>query len=193
MAKSAIIFLSLVVAALVVVILVVWDDPQVSTLEIDRDRVSIIERISIASAESEKYSGGVLKALIDVRVAALQNTLAMLDQKRASFIRRISLDYTIDGHGVAPATEDELKDIIDDIQQAERKVDLAKADAAKYTGGLLQIMELVKVATDEVAVSQLRLKFYAAKYGMAAPVAPPEQKSTQPKSPGAIVKDRDAL
>jgi hypothetical protein len=46
-----------------------------------------------AESESDKYQGGAIKALFDARVEALRHTTTMLDQKRESFIRRISLSY----------------------------------------------------------------------------------------------------
>lgn len=173
---------------------VVLQDPQVSTIEIDRDRTALAAEIATTEAESEKYSPSLLKSLIEVRLAIIRTTLAMLDQKRASAIRRIALNYRIDGQPVHEASDQELNAILEDLSQAEKKAAASKLEAARYTGGLVQAMAFMKAETDEMSVSQLRLKFYSAKHGipMSLPSLPENSKpSAQP--PGKIVKDRDAL
>jgi hypothetical protein len=73
------------------------DTTGVSTLEIDGDLATVATQIAATDTESQKYSGGLIKTLLDLRLAILRNTSAMLDQKRSSFIRRINLRYTIEG------------------------------------------------------------------------------------------------
>jgi hypothetical protein len=167
-------------------------DPAVSTFEIDRDRASIASELSKMEAESEKYSGGLLKSLIEIRIAMQRNALAMLDQKKASFVRRISLNYTIEGKSIQPASDADLSDILEDLSQAEKKASASRLEAEKYSGGLLQSMALIKAETDKLSVSQLRLKFYSAKHGIPMPF-PAIAPDAIPKPPGTIVKDRDAL
>jgi hypothetical protein len=166
----------------------------VSTLEIDRDRAAIAADIKDAQSESEKYSGGAIKTFIDLRIAILRNTAAMLDQKRASFVYRISLNHTINGNAATEASDAELKEILDELADAEKKAEASKAEAARYSGGLIHSMALLRVSTDEVSISQIRMKFYSAKYGIPIPL-PSSQNAGEPEktSPGKIVKDREAL
>jgi hypothetical protein len=167
---------------------------QVSTFEIDRDRATISAQISEAESESAKFEGGAIKVMIEMRIAVLKNTTAMLDQKRASLVRLVALNYTVDGSTLHEANDKELNDILEELAASERSVADAKQEAAKYTGGLVQVMALVKAATEEVTASSLRLKFYAAKYGI--PIHIPSVEATKapaPKSPGTVVKDREAL
>jgi hypothetical protein len=187
-------FFLIVSAGLAIALAAVLADPQVSTFEIDRDRTTLSSEISAVQAQSEQFGPGLLKSLIEARLAIAKNTLAMLDQKRTSFIRRISLNYRIDGQAVRQASDDELNMILEDLSQAERKATASKAEAARYTGGLLQSMTLLRAEADEMSVSQLRLKFYSAKHGI--PILLPDlRESTKapPTSPGKIVKDREAL
>jgi hypothetical protein len=165
-----------------------------STLEIDRDRAAIAADIKDAQSESEKYSGGAIKAFIDLRIAILRNTASMLDQKRASFIYHIALNHIIEGKVLTEASDNELKEILDELAEAEKKVAASKAEAARYSGGLIHSMSLLRASTDELSVSQLRMKFYSAKYGIPIPIPAIEHAREPAKThPGKIVKDREAL
>jgi Na+-transporting NADH:ubiquinone oxidoreductase subunit NqrC len=185
------IIVSLCLAAILVVVL---QQPQISTFEIDRDRSALSAEISTIQAESEKYESGLLKSLIEVRLAITRNTLAMLDQKRASFIRRITLNYQLDGQPIREASDQELNTILEELSQAEKKANASKLNAERYTGGLMQAMALMTAETDQLSVSQLRLKFYSAKHGIPMPFPSlPEKSKTPAEPPGKIVKDREAL
>lgn len=190
-------FLLLVMSALVIALgatlAVVLQQPDVSTFEIDRDRTAIAAEIGVVRAEGDQYTGGLIKSLLDARLAILQNTQAMLDQKRTSFIKRIALNYTIDGHIVKPASDSELNEILEELAQAEKMVAESRLDAARYSGGLLQSLKLMKVATDEMSTAQLRLKFYSAKHGIPLPILASPTAVAPDKPVGKIVKDREAL
>jgi hypothetical protein len=181
-------------AVLAAAIVFIFLQSSVSSFEIDRDRAALAAEIKDVQAESDKYSGGAIKAFIDLRIAILRNTASMLDQKRASFIHRISLRHTIEGRALVEASDAELKEILDELAQAEKKVTESKLEAARYSGGLIHSMALLRVSTDELSVSQLRMKFYSAKYGIPLPV-PDSRASDKPAKvpPGKIVSDREAL
>jgi hypothetical protein len=117
---------TIIATGLALILAVVLQDPQVSTIEIDRDRTALAAEISTTQAESEKYAPSLLKSLIEVRLAITQNTLAMLDQKRASVIRRIALNYRIDTQPVREASDQELNIILEDLSQAEKKAAASK-------------------------------------------------------------------
>jgi hypothetical protein len=135
-----------------------------------------------------------MKSLIEVRRQTLQNTEAMLSQKKASVLRRISLSYKIDGAQLLPVSDKELNDINEEIVQAERKLALSIKNAQQYSGGLVQVMALMTVETDQLSVSQLRLKFYSAKHGLPVLFPGADAAAKQPEPvPGRVVKDRDAL
>lgn len=186
--------LTIVSVALSATLGVLLQEPQVSTIEIDRDRAALASQISTTQEESEKYGPGLLKSLIEVRLATTRNTLAMLDQKRTSFVRRIALDYRLDGRPAHDASDQELSAILEELSQAEKKAATSKLEAARYSGGLLQVMSLLKAETDELSVSQLRLKFYSAKHGIPMPLPNLSENSSKPaQPPGKVVKDREAL
>ena len=65
-----------------------------NTADLDRDIAFQTAQLAEAKAEAARYTGGVIAVEIGLRVAILGNTVAMLQQKRASYLRGISLAYT---------------------------------------------------------------------------------------------------
>lgn len=193
MQKIIIAVLAAVAAGLAVCLGFVIQEPATSTFEIDRDRAAISAELTSAQSEVDQYQRGAIKVLLDARIEALRHTATMLEQKRKSLIRRISLAYVIDGHHVEAASDSALNDILDELTAAEKRITLAKADADRYSGGLVQGIKLMTVATEELSAAQLRMKFYTAKYGLPLPLL--NSTSTQHKTdpPGKVVSDREAL
>jgi hypothetical protein len=194
MRNFLLVVLMLTTASLAALLIVIPLRPEISTLQIDQDRDGVKAQITEANAEAAKYTGGAIKTFVDLRIAILRNTLAMLDQKRASYIRLITLNYTVDGHAVSVASDAALRDIMEELSRVERSAADAKREASKYTGGLVQAMSLMKAATEEATASTLRMKFYSAKYGI--PIQIPSfgtGPAPAPIKPGTVVKDREAL
>lgn len=193
MLKVSVFILAVVAVGLAAALGIVVHEPAVSTVEIDRDRVSVTAELSSATSEADKYEGGLVKALLSARVETLRHTLAMLDQKRTSLIRRIALDYTIDSKAISPASDEVLNGILDELRAAEARIMTDKKDAEKYSGGLVHGLKLATIATEELSAAQLRMRFYTAKYGLALPsiAAGAVQRGQSP--PGAVVDDKEAL
>jgi hypothetical protein len=166
-----------------------------STDELDADIAKIRQEIAITAAESDKYSSGVIKILIDLRAEMLRQSDIMLSQKRASVLRRIQLVYTIKGRELQPASLEELGKLQRDIEANEKTLAQSKNHVSEYSGGLLQITALLAVETNELTLAQLRLKYYSAKYGLAALPISKEANDNVPVAPAgrSTVKDRDAL
>jgi recombinational DNA repair ATPase RecF len=176
---SILLMSSLVVVLLGVGALIVWPEP--STRQLDEDVARIRSEITEASAEAAKYSGGLIKALIDVRSEVLKTTESMLRAKRLSWLRRINLNFIVSGKLVDPARPEALAKIESDIRESERRLQEAEIKAQQYSGGLLQSMMLLNVETERVTRSQLLLAYYSAKYGLAAPTVPPVAGSSSTK------------
>ncbi len=111
--------------------------PIPTTPELDADLNQVRDEIKQASNESEKYEPSAMKSLIEVRKQTFLNTEAMLTQKKASMLRRINLNFEIDGAQLHPAGNKELNDITDEIGQAERKLAQSVKNTKQYTGGLV--------------------------------------------------------
>lgn len=129
---------------------------------------SLNQRIKEAKADAIQYSGGLLKVQIELRQSILQTTKAMLEQKRESLLRMISLNYTVNGAKAVPATKDELATIEQDLISAREKASKANAEANKYSGGLIKAMALSAAATASVTEAMLEQHYYARKYGISA-------------------------
>lgn len=135
-----------------------------STAELDADIAAVTQQIAEADAEYATYSGGAIQVLVKVRTEVLKTTAAMLEQKRSSLLRRIDLQYVVEGQ---PWSADEalMANIEADIVAAEQERDRFKAEADRYTGGLIQTMALMSAATNEMTISQLKLSLLAQRYG----------------------------
>lgn len=168
-----------------------------TSAELDADIVGIRRQIDMTTAESEKYAGGALKALIELDRRVLSLTASMLEQKRLATLRRISIDYRIDGKSVEAAKLEDLRAMEKEIAEAERKAVAAHAEASRYSGGLVQAMALMRAHTESLAASIVNLKYLAAKHRVAIeiPRIGSEGQSTQPpaSSPGKVVRDKEAL
>lgn len=135
-----------------------------STSELDADIAAVNRQIADAEAEYATYSGGALQVLVKVRTEVLKTTAAMLEQKRASLLRRIDLQYHVAGQPQVP-DEALIANIGSDIAAAEQERDRFKAEADRYTGGLIQTMALMNASTSEMTISQLKLALLAQRYG----------------------------
>jgi hypothetical protein len=183
------ILLTIVISgALALISVLLTSDPSTQTL--DTDLASIRRDVIEAQTESAKYQGGLLKGVIELRAGVLRSTEAMLMAKRASVLRRINLDYVVDGKHVTPV---KLSDIEADISNEKSRITVAEQKAAQYSGGLVQAMALMSVATEQVTLAQLYLAYYSAKYDLPSVGAYVPHSVAVPRNPGNVVPDKEAL
>lgn len=164
-----------------------------STQALDADLADIRTQIKSVDHENAKYAGGAIKSLILLRREILQTAEAMLKVKRASLIRRIDLQFIVDGERVAPASHEKLSEMEDDIRKENTKLSEDVATASQYSGGLLRAMSLMTAATDRLALAELQLGYYGAKYGTRLPIAALPTSPTPRGPPGKIVGDKQAF
>lgn len=164
-----------------------------STEALDADLKVVQADIKSANDESAGYNGGLIKVMIETRKQLLETTLAMIESKRTSILRRINLTYQVKGRDLV--VNDDLKPIDQDIANAKIKLQADQTEADRYSGGLLQSMALMAAATDRTTLSQLYLAYYTKKYGLALPESNiPGNSVRPPPAPlGKVVRDKDAL
>jgi outer membrane protein TolC len=193
MYRVIVVFLLSAIVALLLPLVFAIVEPSPDTPSIDSDLGYVKAQIEAARVQEAAFAGGAIKALIQLRLSTLLNTEALLEQKKISSLRRIRLQYTIDGSPVAEATNDELNAILDEIREAEAKLQLSITNAERYSGGLIQVMALMTAETERISVAQLRLKFYSAKYGLLPALGGVTERQPKPSTPGRVVGDRDAF
>ena len=139
---------------------------QQTPIQPEIDRLS--GEISAAEADNAKYSGGLVKALNESRIATLKQTKAMLDQRKAAADRNVSLHYTIDGKPFAlPAgAKDEAASIQREIDANRLKIAAAESEAANNKGGLVLAMTLSNIATLRQTEAMLDQKRMALTFGL---------------------------
>jgi hypothetical protein len=174
---------------------VLQSDP--STAQLDKDIAQVRQEIEATHTQSAAYTGGAIKALIDLRGRMLAVTESMLEAKRLSWLRRVDLVFTTEGRPISVRPSVELKKMAEDIKAADTRIAEAEAKAAQFTGGLVRGLALMTAETERMTKAQLLLSYYSAKYGLAPPIGLASQKkSADPpaKDPiGKIVPDKDAL
>ncbi|MBY0408332.1 MAG: hypothetical protein K2Q01_11635, partial [Rickettsiales bacterium] len=160
---------------------------------LDKDMAELHAAIDTADADAAEYRGGLIVAQIKLRKAALQNTEAMLLQKRKSLLRRINLNYVINAKETKPASADELAAIEKDMRDLDAKIKAAINEAAQYRGGLIQATLLMSAETQKMTMATLQHKYYTAKYGI--PMLTLDNGETTGKTvpAGKTVDDKDAL
>ena len=182
------------VAVCVALGLVLYARSDPSTATLDGDIATVREHIQHTDIEIRKYEGGFIRTMIELRREVLKTTEAMLEQKRSSLIRRIDLRYVTAGAAVEPSQE-KLDQLTADIAAAKAKLEADEVKAAEYSGGLVQAFSLMTVETDRLALAQLHLAYYAAKYGISLELKllSPGTEGKKETKPGVVVKDKDAF
>lgn len=161
-----------------------------STAELDAEIASTKTEIAAADAEAASYSGGLIFVQTQLRVAILKNTLAMLEQKRASFLRGITLNYQEPTPRISAPADDTAA--LAELDKARGDAKAAQREAAMYSGGLIQTMALVREATAKTTEAAIEQQIVFMKLGIPLPslsgTNPPV-----PKSPGKTTSDKNAL
>lgn len=139
------------------------------------DLEDIRKRIAQAEVEDQKYSGGLIKSLIQSRIAAMRITYALVEQRIKSI--ETGARMTIE----APSTKPDpaLAASLDSEASAQRlKIEQARVDADRYTGGLIKAQKESTIATMESTLAMLEQKALISKYGLGLPSAAATSPST---------------
>jgi hypothetical protein len=186
-------FFALLLTCVCVGLLLIFDTPP-TTQDLDNDLAQIRIQIDASVSDGEKFSGGLIKSIVDLRREILKISETMLIQKRAAVLRRVDLRYNVEGKKLSDATDEELKKVESDLEIAKAKLAKSEKEAARYSGGLLQVLALTSVELDKLSISQLTLSLVSMKYGIAFPIKfqlPNKPQELGP--PGAIFPDKGTL
>ena len=120
--------------------------------------------ISAAKEVDQQFSGGLIKNLTTARLEVLGTNKALLEQRINAVESGAKIDVVVSGVKPDPELAASLKTEIDNLTV---KINEAKADASQYNGGLIQVIKLSTVATEEQSMAMLQQKYLTAKYGLA--------------------------
>ena len=161
-------------------------DPEAAR-RLDADIESVNARISQAQEERKAYGkGSVVHDLISLRIAIHQQTLAMLEQRRAAEKWHTTLAYTVDGKSyAAPA------DFIARVAALQSRLKNARegreSDLQLMRGSADSVRSLyvMSIATKTILISQLEYQFAAHANGFPpyyVPYHPPASGTTPPQA-----------
>ncbi|EMH4162407.1 hypothetical protein RJ498_001649 [Pluralibacter gergoviae] len=159
------------IATLVGITLLTGCGPQELTPE-QKQQVSALKtelsqtegEISAAKDVDQQFSGGLIKNLTTARLQVLATNKALLEQRINAIESGAKIDVVVSGIKPDPELAASIKTEIDNLAV---KISAAKADASQYTGGLVQVLKLSTVATEEQSLAMLQQKYLTAKYGLA--------------------------
>lgn len=168
-----------------------------TTEELEADLATLDEALAGARAELSSFNEGSLlhtNALLHIQM--LENTRAMIDQKRLSWLRGISLSYVVQGQEIAPADPAVIDALNQEIEDLTQQTIDAEIRSNQY-GGLVGTMALVEVQTSRVTMAMARQKLFAARYGISWPLLDVDLGNGAPKVPetplSRSVDDKGAL
>ena len=133
---------------------------------LDTALTEIDAQIASAEQESALYAGGLVKTVVELRLATLRHTRSMLDQRKLANTYGVAVTYTVDGSTFTPGTTDQITALEAEIAELEQTIVAQQAEADRYTGGLVQAMALSTVATSRQSLAVLQQQRLALTYGL---------------------------
>jgi hypothetical protein len=176
---------------------------QIALLPNLRSDLEVIQRnISASELEDQKYTGGLIKAQIQSRIASLRITEAILIQKMKAIETGARMIIEV------PSTrpDSSLAASLDAEAATQKlKIEQSRADADRYTGGLIKAQKESTIATMESTLAMLEQRALIAKYGLSmAPVgvasnsstitpAPPLPRAQSQQEPASKIRAQEEL
>lgn len=142
--------------------------------KIDPEKIALIDdlkkeleitrkEIEEASKKDKELAGGLLKAIISMRIEILKTNEALIQQRihalESGAKIKIEVLGTIQDEKEAALLEKEIKE-----KRAE--IETQKQEAQRYSGGLILAMKEASIATNEYTIAMLEQRRLIAKYGL---------------------------
>jgi hypothetical protein len=134
--------------------------------ELVAEAARVENEIAEAVAVDGTLAGGLIKSLIAVRLEILRTTRAALRQRVLA--DEMGAPLTIELPATTPAPEIAARLAVE-IEGQTRLLDAARAEAARFSGGLVHALKLSTIATQEQSLSMLRQRYLVALYGLWVP------------------------
>lgn len=153
--------------AVMAAVFFITTENKISSQEIQNDIDELNKKITAKKAESSRY-GGALKAVIDAQILIHENTLAALTAKKASLIHRVQLVYPssklIPKGGEAGDKESYIAVLEKEMGKLRGDISADDQELSLYSGGLVQVIILMRKAQHQVTLAALEHRLMAAKY-----------------------------
>ncbi|WP_417635157.1 hypothetical protein, partial [Enterobacter hormaechei] len=133
------------------------------------------KEIAAATEQQGQFTGGLIKNLTTARLEVLGTNKALLEQRINAIESGAKIDLAISGVKPDPEAAAALKTEIDKLAL---QISDAKKEASQYSGGLVQVLKLSTVATQEQTMAMLQQRYLSAMYGLAEVKVSTEQANT---------------
>jgi len=167
-------------SVLVLVVIAGCGDPETAR-RLEAEIESVNERITQAQEEQKPYhKGSLAHDLISIRIAMHQQTLAMLEQRRAAERWRLTLNYTVDGKPYATPA-----DVVPRVAALQAQLKNAResreSDLQLMRGSADSVRPqyVTSIATKTILISQLEYQLAAYTNGFPPYYAPPFRSSAK--------------
>ncbi len=128
----------------------------------------VVQETAAAEADDARYNGGLIKTLIGVHLQIIRTTKSLIEQRIHALESGTPMTLVVQ---VANPDEARASKLEQEFQTQLALVQQARADAARYTGGVVHSLKLSTVATHELTLANLRQQLLSAKYGLVLPTA----------------------
>ncbi len=146
------------------IILTPEERDQLSAL--DAELPSLVQEIAAAEQDDRKYSGGLIKSLIAVRLEILRTTKAIIGQRIQALL--VGAPQQIVAH-ITTADSARAAELGEEMGRLAGELAAARSEAAQYSGGLVHSLKLSTIATLEQTLANLRQQHALAKFGLLLP------------------------
>ena len=158
--------------------------------QLDKDVSAFKERIDQGRRERDSHTKGTaVHDVIALRVAIDEQTLAMLEQRRAAGKSQVALTYTVSGRSYTPPGDAQSR-----IAALEKRIDSARKgresdlEQIKSSGEAVRPLYVLSAATKSVQISQLEYQVAAYRYGFPPYAVPSGTPSPAGKSRAQVVE-----
>lgn len=153
-----------------------------ASAELDADLAAVRSQRTRLANEGQQEANRSLDRIYE-------QTEAMLQQKRLALLRFVNVTYQVEGRPVGPASEEELAIIDKDLGEEAVKAADAKAELAKYAGGLIRTLIAARLATVELTIAGLEQRRLLLKHRLVLPAMQPQPTPNHAEALAALEQD----
>ncbi len=165
---------SLIICLLFISVFLVACVKQEDTSRLDAQIEATKKQIAESENELKKYKEGApLYSLVTLRASSYKQSLAMLEQKRASYLFYFKTSYQVNGSAYQPPLDlaEKLSKLKENLKNAKSDWEMAKKKAAG-AGGLMAVVAVLEAETKGLTVAQLEYQVTAYENGFPPYMSP---------------------